>query len=90
MIFSPEGVVEDSSPDVAELLSSVFDEDDVCKYFEILKPDCFTIGEESAIDYYNEIVAAQNSKTLVHIIKRRKDYSTTKIINKIKEENYRE
>ena len=68
----------------------VFDEDDVCKYFEILKPDCFTIGEESAIDYYNEIVAAQNSKTLVHIIKRRKDYSTTKIINKIKEENYRE
>ena len=29
MIFSPEGVVEDSSPDVAELLSSVFDEDDV-------------------------------------------------------------
>lgn len=47
-------------------------------------------GEESAIDYYNEIVAAQNSKTLVHIIKRRKDYSTTKIINKIKEENYRE
>ena len=35
------------------------------KYFEILKPDCFTIGEESAIDYYNEIVAAQNSKTLV-------------------------
>ena len=29
MIFSPEGVVEDSSPDAAELLSSVFDEDDV-------------------------------------------------------------
>lgn len=29
MIFSPEGVVEDSSPDIAELLSSVFDEDDV-------------------------------------------------------------
>jgi hypothetical protein len=29
VIFSPEGVVEDSSPDVAELLSSVFDEDDV-------------------------------------------------------------
>ncbi|EDS00793.1 hypothetical protein EUBSIR_01277 [[Eubacterium] siraeum DSM 15702] len=29
MIFSPEGVVEDASPDVAELLSSVFDEDDV-------------------------------------------------------------
>ena len=29
MISSPEGVVEDSSPDVAELLSSVFDEDDV-------------------------------------------------------------
>ena len=28
MIFSPEGVVEDSSPDVAELLSSVFDEDE--------------------------------------------------------------
>jgi hypothetical protein len=29
VIFSPEGVVEDCSPDVAELLSSVFDEDDV-------------------------------------------------------------
>ena len=29
MIFSPEGVVEDSSPDAVELLSSVFDADDV-------------------------------------------------------------
>jgi len=29
VIFSPEGVVEDSSPDAVELLSSVFDADDV-------------------------------------------------------------
>ena len=49
MIFSPEGVVEDSSPDVAELLSSVFDEDDVLPDVDDVALLLFQAASETAV-----------------------------------------
>lgn len=63
-----------------------FAEDDVCTYFNILKPDCFTIGEESAELFHGEIDAAYFSGSQVHVIKRVANFSSTNIINKIRKE----
>ena len=64
----------------------VFDEDVVCRYFDIIKPDIFTIGEESANAFPEEIDAAKKAGCKVHIIKRISGISTTDIIMKIRGE----
>lgn len=61
-----------------------FKEDDVCTYFNILRPDCFTIGEESVELYPEEIDAAYLSGSQVHVIKRIANFSSTIIMNKIR------
>lgn len=65
-----------------------FDEDDVCKYFDIIKPEVFTIGEESAIAFPGEIDAANKAGCKVHIIKRIGSISSTEIIMRIRGEKY--
>lgn len=67
-------------------LSFLFEEDDVCNYFNILKPDCFTIGEESVELFHREIDSAYLSGSQVHVIKRVGDFSSTNIVNKIRED----
>ncbi len=64
----------------------LFEEDDVCNYFNILKPDCFTIGEESVELFHREIDSAYLSGSQVHVIKRVGDFSSTNIVNKIRED----
>lgn len=62
----------------------LFDEDDVCNYFDIIKPDFFTIGAESAIIFSREIDVAKMVGSKVHIIKRIDNVSSTNIIEKIR------
>lgn len=64
----------------------LFEEDDVCRYFDILKPDCFTIGEESAVLFHKEVDTANSSGCQVHVIKRVANFSSTNIMNKIRED----
>ena len=76
-----------------EILSSMcwcdyiclFDERDIVEIIYLLKPDVFCIGEESVINFPQEITAAKKNNCSISIIKRKKEFSSSLLIQKIKD-----
>ena len=76
-----------------EILSSMylcdyiclFDERDIVEIIQLLKPDIFCIGEESVMNFPQEITAAKRNDCRVNIIKRKEEFSSSLLIQKIKD-----